>query len=292
MLKFLLVIILFLSFVMINLFSNDARPYKYHASFHLHQKFDYYSDLDLLKDIQKGSRHPIGPHTKFLYLSFDDGPLNGSQNINKIAQKYQAPMNVMVVGQHVFMNANQKRYFKNYMQNPFIEVCNHSYSHAHNHYYTFYNNPQVVLSDFDKSSHLLGLNNKIIRLPGRNVWSINGKNHNHYHETKQAVKLLTQKGYKVIGWDIEWKYNRKTKKPINSYQEFFTKLQNYIDSSHQKPFTNNNIVVLLHDPMFRTDASELENLIKLIQKNGDYILVPLSQYPIVANRVNKKKSKA
>jgi peptidoglycan/xylan/chitin deacetylase (PgdA/CDA1 family) len=225
----------------------------------------------------------IDPNTKFIYLSFDDGPLNGSQYINQIALKYKVPMNVMVVGEHVFMNPNQKRYFNNYKNNPFVEVNNHSYSHANNRYYRFYANPSTVLSDFNKSMHLLALNNKIARLPGRNVWALDGKKYNKHSETKEAVKLLTANGYKLIGWDIEWRYNRKTKHPLHTHQEFFTRLKNHIESD-KKLFTQNNIVVLLHDPMFRKKSDELEKFIQLIQSQEEYVIVPLSRYPIVVNK--------
>jgi len=278
MLKFLVAIILFLSVVIINLFTKQEKVCEESSDFYINKKFEY-TKMDQRKTFIE--RCVITPKSKFVYLSFDDGPLNGSQHINKIAFKYKAPMNVMVVGEHVFMNKNQKKYFQNYMQNPFIEVNNHSYSHASNQYYSFYAKPKKVLSDFNKSMKLLALNNKIARLPGRNVWAINDKEYNRYKETRAAVKLLKKNGFTLIGWDIEWHYNRKTKAPSSTHQEFFTKLKNHVESN-KKLFTPNNIVVLLHDPMFRKNSSELENLIKLIQSHEDYILVPLSQYPVMA----------
>lgn len=279
MLKVLFAIILFLSIVIINLFYQSDEQCS-DNDFYINKKFEY-NPMSLDERIKE--KCIVNPNTKFIYLSFDDGPLNGSQNINRIAWENQAPMNVMIVGEHVFMNSNQKRYFQAYKKNPFIEVNNHSYSHANNQYYSFYANPQNVLSDFNKSMNQLALNNKIARLPGRNVWSINNKEYNRHSETKEAVTLLRSHGFKLIGWDIEWHYNRKTKAPIGTYKEFFTKLKNHIESN-KKLFTDNNIVVLLHDPMFRKNADELENLVRLIQSQEDYILVPLSQYPIIAKK--------
>lgn len=268
---------------MINLFTHKGS----HANdFYISKSFE---ELDI--DIEKLQREQaINSDAKFIYLSFDDGPLNGSQNINAIAQKYQVPMNVMVVGEHVFMNATQKKYFNNYKQNPYVEVNNHSFSHANNRYYKYYAKPTTVLKDFNKSMNLLGLDNKIARLPGRNVWSIDGKEYNRHKETKDATRLLTQNGYKLIGWDIEWQYNRKTKYPVDTHQEFFAKLKHHIESN-KKLFTPNNIVVLLHDPMFRKDSSELENFIQLIQAQTDYIIMPLSRYPVTHNRVVYNKHK-
>lgn len=268
---------------MINLFTQKGN---HTNEFYISKSFE---ELDI--DIEKLQREEITiNNAKFIYLSFDDGPLNGSQNINAVAQKYQVPMNVMVVGEHVFMNATQKKYFNNYKQNPYVEVNNHSFSHANNQYYSFYTKPQKVLKDFNKSMNLLGLDNKIARLPGRNVWAVNGKEYNRHKETKEAAKLLTQHGYKLIGWDIEWQYNRKTKYPIDTHQEFFAKLKKHLESN-KKLFTPNNIVVLLHDPMFRKDSSELENFIELLQTQTDYIIMPLSRYPVRNNRVVYHKKK-
>ncbi|MBN2825630.1 MAG: polysaccharide deacetylase family protein [Campylobacterales bacterium] len=277
MLKFLFAIIIFLSAVMINLFSTPKKHER--SDLYFGKKFQY-NDIDMTKSTYIRPDNNTKTNTKYIYLSFDDGPLNGSQYINSIAYKYRVPFNVMVVGQHVFMNKNQKNYFKDYIDNPFIEVNNHSYSHANNQYYSFYAKPKDVLSDFNKSMNLLAIENKIARLPGRNVWAINNKIHNNYSETNEAVKLLSQNGYKLIGWDIEWHYDRKTKAPSYSSQEFFSRLKEHFESNKQL-FTPNNIVVLLHDPMFRKNSSELESFIKLVQAQEDYVIVPLSQYPVV-----------
>jgi len=287
MLKFLVATILFLSIVVINIFTYEDKNCQTHH-YYIEKKFDY-TPWD--KPQRVDPKCLANPNTKFIYLSFDDGPLNGSQNINAIAQKYRVPMNVMVVGEHVEMNKRQKRYFENYKKNPFVEVNNHSYSHASNRYYSFYSNPNKVLEDFHKSMKLLTLNNKIARLPGRNVWAIDNQYHNKYNETKEAVKLLHKNGFQLIGWDIEWKYDRKTKYPIGNSQEFFAQLQHHLESN-KKLFTPNNIVVLLHDPMFKTKSKskELENLIRLLRSQKDYVIVPLSQYPIVSQKSTQKEA--
>jgi len=275
MLKFLFAIIFFLSIIMLNLFTTP--PKQENTALYYGKKFEF-SDTENRTQPTLSSQPKVTDHTKYIYLTFDDGPLNGSQNINAIAYKYRVPLSVMVVGEHVFMSKNQKRYFQDYIQNPFIEVGNHSYSHANNQYYSFYSKPKEVLSDFNKSTHLLALQNNFIRLPGRNVWAINNKIDNHYTETTEAVKLLSQNGYQVIGWDIEWHYNRKTKEPTCSGLEFFIQLKNHFELD-KKLFTPNNIVVLLHDPMFRKDSTELENFIKLVQAQKEYVIAPLSRYP-------------
>ncbi len=273
MLKFLIAIIVFLSIVMINLFKDGNNICDIDD--------DVYIQREFIKNRPHKPLYQPSANRKFIYLSFDDGPLNGSQNVNSLSLKYKAYMSVFIVGEHLLISNNYKRYLNNYIQNPFIEVSNHSYSHANNQYSKFYSNPKGVLEDFNKSMNLLGLDNKIIRLPGRNIWAFDNRTQN-ISKTKDTVNLLTNNGFKLIGWDIEWRYDPITKKPIGTAQEFFKKLVKRI-KHNQELVTPSNIVVLLHDPMFRKKckAKELENLITLIKANKNYVLVPLSRYPII-----------
>lgn len=40
----------------------------------------------------------------YIYLTFDDGPLNGSENINDIILKEKVKISVFMVGEHVIKN--------------------------------------------------------------------------------------------------------------------------------------------------------------------------------------------
>ncbi|SHO80803.1 hypothetical protein MNB_SV-15-452 [hydrothermal vent metagenome] len=271
MLKFLFALIIILSVIMINLFQNNSN----------HCNIDENSYIDKKFTIACNPLYKPLPNRKFIYLSFDDGPLNGSQNIDRLALKYKIYITVFIVGKHVFMNDRYHKYFDNYIKNPFIEVDNHSYSHANNQYKKFYNNPQNVFDDINKSMNILNLKNKIVRLPGRNVWAFDNRTQN-IKKTKETITLLKNDGFKMMGWDIEWKYHPITKEPIGTAEEFFKKLVKRINSN-DKLVTPSNIVILLHDPMFRkkSKVKELEKLITLIKANKNYVLVPLSMYPII-----------
>jgi len=56
-----------------------------------------------------------------------------------------------VVGQHALANGQMRSYYQKYEANPFIEIGNHSYSHAHGHYKKFYSRPDSVIADFFKN---------------------------------------------------------------------------------------------------------------------------------------------
>jgi len=273
LLKSLVVIIVFLSLIMINIFDDNKQ--NSHNTY-IENQF-IYTGLDRIVD----TKMEYNSNTKFIYLSFDDGPLNGSQNINKIINIEKIPINVMVVGAHVEGGKKNRKYFDDYINNIYIEVNNHSYSHANHRYKNYYLNPIGVLYDFNKSMNYLELDNKIARLPGRNVWRVNGEKKGGDINTKESANLLSSNGFKIIGWDVEWRYNPITKKPLDTYKEMFSKIKHQLDNN--STFINSNIVILAHDSMFRSkkEAQKLQDLIRLIKTTEDYAIVPLSKYPII-----------
>lgn len=109
---------------------------------------------------------------RYIYLTFDDGPLNGSENIDSVILAERLKISVFLVGEHALQTKEMGTYYKMYEQNPFVETYNHSYTHANNKYASFYSNPAGVLADIQKNEALLNLRYKIVRLPGRNIWRI------------------------------------------------------------------------------------------------------------------------
>lgn len=74
---------------------------------------------------------------KFIYLTFDDGPLNGSENIDSVILAERLKISVFLVGEHAEMSKQLGTYYKLYEQNPFVEVYNHSFTHAKDKYELF-----------------------------------------------------------------------------------------------------------------------------------------------------------
>lgn len=104
-----------------------------------------------------------------IYLSFDDGPLEGSEDIDDAVRVEKIKINVFVVGYYVRAVPRMRNYFQLYENNPYIELGNHSYSHAHDEYRLFYQDPESVYQDFIKNERVLQLKSKLARLPGRNM---------------------------------------------------------------------------------------------------------------------------
>lgn len=214
-----------------------------------------------------------------IYITFDDGPLAGSEAIDKATKSEEIKFNVFVVGRHVFMSKKLRSYFNLYKRNPFIEIGNHSYSHAYNRYKAFYNNPPRAFTDFLKNEQALQLDNKIVRLPARNIWRLSDTAINDVKSGSAVADSLFKHGYKVFGWDIEWQHDNKTAEPIQTTDDLKEMIEQRLKS--HKTVRENNLVLLAHDEMFRKnwEASELKNLIDKLKANGKYRFMHLSEYP-------------
>src|SRR5262245_11008871 len=88
---------------------------------------------------------------KYIYLTFDDGPINGSENIDSVVLAERLKISVFLVGVQAETSRKFVAYYKMYEQNPFVEAYNHSYSHGNNKYASFYSDPQNVLTDIQKN---------------------------------------------------------------------------------------------------------------------------------------------
>ena len=161
-------------------------------------------------------------------------------------------------------------------KNRYIELYNHSYSHANHKYSSYYKNPEQVVSDFDKNMKEFHLHHNIARLPGRNLWQLGDRKKNYRQTGSDAAKLLAEKGYKIFGWDIEWKYDSKDNSPQQTIDELIEEIEN----TSSETFTPNHIVLLMHDQMFGK-TNENNDLAKLIEKllERDFTFEYLSDYP-------------
>lgn len=215
----------------------------------------------------------------YIYLTFDDGPLNGSENINDIILKEKIKISVFMVGEHVVKDKQMDTYAKYYDQNPYIDEYNHSFTHANDHYEAFYNNVDKSVQDIVYNQTLLKLPYKIVRLPGRNIWRLGGRSKNDITNGIQTADQLATLGYKVVGWDIEWQHHPADGTPVQSVNDMYTAVQKLCTSD--KTFTKNNVVMLIHDEMFQKtwEESELKELIDLLRTNPNYSFEQMRFYP-------------
>lgn len=216
---------------------------------------------------------------KYIYLTFDDGPLNGSENIDSVILAERLKISVFLVGEHAEKSKQLGNYYKMYEQNPFVEACNHSFTHANDKYKLFYSNPLSVLADIQKNEQLLNLRYKIVRLPGRNMWRIGNRKRDDGVSGSAAADLLAKNGYKLYGWDLEWQHNGKDGTPIQSADEMTKEIESKLESGNT--FTKDHIVILIHDEMFQKkwEESELKKLIDKLKAHPNYVFEHIRFYP-------------
>ena len=106
-----------------------------------------------------------------IYLTFDDGPLNGTLNCFKAIIENNLKATFFFVGIHASNNRG-KSIIDTLRKSDSLIIGNHSYSHANEEYVEFYKNFRQAKEDFLLNEKLLKLDEKIIRLPGNNSWAI------------------------------------------------------------------------------------------------------------------------
>lgn len=231
------------------------------------------------KSVQDSLRQEYDKEEKYVYLTFDDGPLVGSHHVNDVSIDKGVKISAFLIGAHA-LNPLGRKYLNAYKENPLVECYNHSYTHADHRYKLFYSNPEKAYHDFLKSQEELGLDYKIARLPGRNVWAFDDVRVLDNVQSGFTADSLHNNGFKVFGWDLEWKLNQTTGISDLSVEELFNKIKMLMDS--KKSLYPNNVVLLTHDNMFMSEygKQQLEELIAMIQEKTDYKFEHMSKYPV------------
>jgi peptidoglycan/xylan/chitin deacetylase (PgdA/CDA1 family) len=214
-----------------------------------------------------------------LYLSFDDGPLSGSEHIDDAIKTEKIKINVFVIGSHVQASPRMGAFYRLYESNPFIEIGNHGYTHANDTYHLFYELPERVYLDFLKNERILQLKKRLARLPGRNMWRLKGKVIDDIKSGSLAADMLFENGFSVFGWDLEWEHDAKTGEPVRNAEDMAARIERLLNG--RKTVTRNHLVLLCHDEMFRKiwEESELKKLIDRLRAIGKFDFNHLSEYP-------------
>jgi peptidoglycan/xylan/chitin deacetylase (PgdA/CDA1 family) len=229
--------------------------------------------------VRDSVRQELDKLPKHVYFTFDDGPLIGSSAIDSISKAKNIKINVFLVGRHANMSKRLKRDLQRYKDNALVECYNHSYTHAGNRFTTFYSNPVSAYEDFEKNELDLELEHKIVRLPGRNIWIYDDIRRIDLKSGASTADMLYTNGYKIYGWDVEWRIYGASGKPVQSVNEIYTRIRNYMDNkSSMEP---NNVVLLMHDDMFQNKKGQqlLSSLIDTIQTTTDYKFEFIRDYP-------------
>ncbi|KMQ68639.1 xylanase [Chryseobacterium sp. FH2] len=239
----------------------------------------------VVKIVPKIDDEETAPNKRVIYLTFDDGPNQGTENLLRILNKRNVCATAFLVGKHAYGSKRQKDDLELLRKDPLIELANHSFTHAHNKYTDFYKNGDAVVRDFDIAKDSLKLYDKIARTPGRNIWRLKNINETDLKSSTEAANKLKMAGYKVIGWDLEWKPSNKMALKGN-HEAMLKKVDSIFFNDLEK--TSRHLVFLTHD-QYLTDAdsiNELDMFIEKLQKTNRFVFRKISDYPKINEILN------
>ncbi|MGI9653412.1 polysaccharide deacetylase family protein [Chryseobacterium sp. RLHN22] len=222
---------------------------------------------------------------RVIYLTFDDGPNRGTENLLKILHKRNVCATAFLVGKHASDSKRQKEDLEKMKTDVLLELANHSYTHAHNKYSDFYKNPEAVVKDFNRAKDSLKLAGMIARTPGRNIWRLNNIDVTDLKSSTEAANSLRKAGYKLIGWDLEWKPTNKMSLKDN-HEAMLKKVDSIFFNDLEK--TSRHLVFLTHD-QYLTNAdsiNELDLFIEKLQKSNRFVFRKVSAYPKINEILN------
>lgn len=221
-------------------------------------------------------------NVKTVYITSDDGPWSGTENIIKVATATKTPISLFFIGYRYYKaNDNLKQVVQQLKDNPYIQICNHSYSHAWGRYGKFYHTDKLAYEDFKKNTQELGISNASpihSRFPARNVFRLPNLRKNDDYVTKHCKNPKQEEAiydevydngkYYVYGWDVYWDFNNKGK-PLLTPKEIVSRInKKFKENTTVMP---NKCILIMHDVMFMDKFSgkeNLTNLIALLKKEG------------------------
>lgn len=215
---------------------------------------------------------------KYVYLTFDDGPEAGTMNCYQVCRSRGVKATFFLVGEHAHNHRGRKILDTMRGDLRHFLFANHSYTHAdHNRYESFYGDPGRAYKDFMRVQDSLGLTAPIARFPGNNVWVVDSLSRST-KLTRKLSKIMDSAGYNVLGWDVEWHFNRQGR-PVQSAEAMANAVIGAAES--KTSVVKNHVVVLAHDRMFREPDTRdsLLKMISILQSKKGYIFETADRYP-------------
>ncbi len=213
-----------------------------------------------------------------LYLTFDDGPSDGSTIVNEVSRVDSLPINVFLIGKNTYGNRKSRSIYQDYLDNPWVEVGNHSYSHAKDGYHNYFKQPALVLADFNRNKDTLGLTSQLCRLPGRNFFRVGALERDESGNGVAAADTLAANGYKVFGWDLEWRNKAAKGFALHDGEQMFEIVSEILQK--HKTMLPGGVIILLHDREMKdsTFRHSFEDFVGKARADGRFQFAHLSTY--------------
>jgi peptidoglycan/xylan/chitin deacetylase (PgdA/CDA1 family) len=237
---------------------------------------------DSIQTAIPGSQFSADSTKRYIYLTWDDSPQPpGTINCKRIFEETGIKATFFAVGFNQVGNKKIRLMDSIRKAYPQFLLANHSFSHGMNDKYRLFYAPaqhDSALNDFLHNERELKIPVKIIRMPGNNTWANKGQITGQL-STNRLVHSLDSLGYQIVGWDLEWRQDAKTKQPKESATEMAQKvLQKLEEDETNAPRA---IVILSHDRIFEkpAQADSLRKFIQLLQQDKRNVFETIDHYP-------------
>ncbi|MDA8563098.1 polysaccharide deacetylase family protein [Mariniblastus sp.] len=211
--------------------------------------------------------------TQFVYLTFDDGPLAGTDDCLAVLGNKSIKGTFFMVGSHM-TTAFRKQQVETVKTGGHFHG-NHSANHWHgsSNYASGGKTNAEWLADFQScDTTTAAIRNepgtKYIhaRLPGKNCWRLSSISTNDGN-SQRVADHLSSNGYQIYGWDTEWKYSgtAAASDPIGTPEDYATEVANKINATGQTKLPN-KAMVLLHGHQFRNSRGNKTKFSEFIDK--------------------------
>lgn len=220
---------------------------------------------------------------RYIYLTFDDGPQNGTMNCYRTVQELGVKASFFMIGVQAYEEKIMQKVDSIRNGYPMFLLCNHTFTHAnHSRYPSYYNNTDSALRDIEKNQAALNIPLKIMRMPGHNSWSV-GNTVRTPKLPKELCRVADSAGYTVAGWDVEWHFKNYST-PVEGAGEMLAEVQR--TEKENALFNRRHIVILAHDRMFekREYADSLRKFISLLKQDPENVFETIDHYPGIAGQ--------
>lgn len=197
--------------------------------------------------------------SKKVYLTFDDGPSQYSNELLDNLKEYNVKATFFVIGR---TDEASKKIYKRIVEEGHT-LAMHSYTHRYEEIYKSLNSfKKDVKSLSDLLYEVTGERPKYYRFPGGSSNKVSNV------PIEKCISYLNEEGITYFDWNTvngdaagkDYTAKQMTDMVMNGVHE------------------NNNSMVLMHDTVARdTTVKSLPSLIKKLQKEG-YVLLPISEY--------------
>ncbi|SKA74957.1 Peptidoglycan/xylan/chitin deacetylase, PgdA/CDA1 family [Clostridium sp. USBA 49] len=183
---------------------------------------------------------------KIIYLTFDDGPSNITEDVLDVLNKYDVKATFFLIGNQIEGNEDiVKR-----INNEGHGIGLHSYTHnikkiySRNKYFI-----EEMLLTQKKINEVIGVKPVILRFPGGSRNRLN----------KENLKLIHSNNFKIYDWNIDSKDGINPKMSPNQIFKQATKIKD----------VENPIILLMHcDYMHKNTCRALPEIIKFYKNKG------------------------